>query len=119
MYLVHSDMVPNLLHMILHYSHMQDLWTMMKPLYDELVRNPPKDKQLCPCIKDVKNNQVLKYLKWLGSEEHLDYEISEVFDYNEIYDYWMDKLRPDFLKYYEEKSDSYSAAMFIYCMLNE
>ena len=112
-------MLPNFLYMILHKFRMQDLWTMMKPYYDELVRNPPKNKQLCPCIKDVKNNQVLKYLQWIESGgEKEDSEISEVINYNGIYDFWVD-LRVDFLEYYEEKSDAYSAAIFIYCMLNE
>ena len=62
---------------------------------------------------------IVLYLQWIESGgEKEDSEISEVINYNGIYDFWVD-LRVDFLEYYEEKSDAYSAAIFIYCMLNE
>jgi hypothetical protein len=115
-----------LIQMILHPFHMQEMWTNMKPMYDKLVINPPKNKQLCPCVKDVKNNQVWKYLEWMASGEGVTHDEEDEYleagfngHNNNVYDYWMNSVRLDLLQYNEEKSDLYSAAVFIYCMLNE
>ena len=119
-------LAPKLIQMILHPFHMQEMWTNMKPMYDELVKNPPKNKQLCPCVKDVKNNQVWKYLEWMASGEGVTHEEEdEYLEYgynasnNNVNNYWMNSVRLDLLQYNDEKSDLYSAAVFIYCMLNE
>jgi len=126
--LENSDVLlaPKLIQMILHPFHMQEMWTNMKPMYDELVKNPPKNKQLCPCVKDVKNNQVWKYLEWMASGEGVTHEEEdEYLEYgynasnNNVNNYWMNSVRLDLLQYNDEKSDLYSAAVFIYCMLNE
>ena len=69
-----------ILDVIIHEFHMQDLWTMMKPMYDELVRNPPKNKELCPCIKDIENNQILKYMKWMATGNKHDGKEGNVFN---------------------------------------
>jgi len=121
-----KDLAPKLIQMILHPFHMQEMWANMKPMYDELVRNPPKNKQLCPCIKDVKNNQVWKYLEWMATGEGVTHDEEDEYleagynsHNNNVYDYWMNSVRLDLLQYNEEKSDLYSAAVFIYCMLNE
>ena len=128
MHVENSDVLlaPKLIQMILHPFHMQEMWTNMKPMYDELVKNPPKNKQLCPCVKDVKNNQVWKYLEWMASGEGVTHEEEDEYlesgynaSNNNVNNYWMNSVRLDLLQYNDEKSDLYSAAVFIYCMLNE
>ena len=48
---------------------MQDMWSQMKPVYQELVKNPPTDKALCPCVKDVHNNGVFHNLQGMSLEQ--------------------------------------------------
>lgn len=39
---------------------------MMKVHYDKLVANPPKDRKVCDCVKDVENNGVLKFMNYMA-----------------------------------------------------
>ena len=55
-----------ILEKLVHSLHMQEVWQMMKPHYDQLVANPFMDKQVCPCVKDIENNGVLKFLQYTG-----------------------------------------------------
>jgi len=126
-----SDMdkrAPLVITRLIHEFHMQDLWALMKPIYDKLVANPPENRQLCPCIKDIENNKVLGYLKWMSKGKALigDGDVNtikkgkkvEMFDANSIYSLWSEE-RLKLQEFHEAKYGSYSAAIFLYCMLNE
>lgn len=126
-----SDMdkrAPLVITRLIHEFHMQDLWALMKPIYDKLVANPPENRQLCPCIKDIENNKVLGYLKWMSKGKALigDGDVNtikkgkkvEMFDANSIYSLWSEE-RLKLQEFHEAKDGSYSAAIFLYCMLNE
>jgi len=118
--------VPLVITRLIHEFHMQDLWALMKPFYDKLVANPPENKQLCPCIKDIENNKVLAYLKWMSKGKALVGDVNainkgkkvEMFDGNSIYALWSEE-RIKLQEFHEAKDGSYSAAIFLYCMLNE
>lgn len=126
-----SDMdkrAPLVMTRLIHEFHMQDLWALMKPIYDKLVANPPENRQLCPCITDIENNKVLGYLRWMSKGKALigDGDVNaidkgkkvEMFDANSIYSLWSEE-RMKLQKFHEAKDGSYSAAIFLYCMLNE
>ena len=99
---------------------MHDIWSMMKPIYDELVRNPPKDKQVCTCIKDVSYNDVLENLKLISESSLLtgnpntDYNNEEILNHNDVYEWWNGN-KQNLLKFHsaEGQADSYSSAIFI------
>merc|ERR1712212_477835 len=116
--------LPLLVYRFLHKAHMNDLWAMMKPTFEYLVKNPPNDRNLCPCVKDHINNGVMFELKKIayavnkgtgGKTE------SEVLDPKAIHDFWTEEQRDLFLDFYDEKLkvDTYGATMFVYCKLKE
>ena len=39
---------------------------MMSKRYNELVKNPPKDKQVCDCVRNVNQNGVKKFLNYMA-----------------------------------------------------
>ena len=108
---------------------MQDMWSQMNPVYQELVKSPPTDKALCPCVKDVHNNGVFHNLQGMSQgkgsaligDPDAEYVEMSSFNSTAVQNYWMNSLRTNLLKFYDDdvKVYDYGAAMFIYCKLNE
>ena len=108
---------------------MQDMWSQMKPVYQELVKNPPTDKALCPCVKDVHNNGVFHNLQGMSQgkgsaligDPDAEYVEMSSFNSTAVQNYWMNSWRTNLLRFYDDdvKVYNYGAAMFIYCQLNE
>jgi len=64
----------NPLEKLSHQYHMHEIYSRASIMYNELVKNPPKNKQLCACANDVTANGILeevvniaKQLKYRGS----------------------------------------------------
>merc|ERR1712029_956095 len=38
------------------------MWSIMQPVFEDLVKNPPSDPALCPCVKDAQKNGVIDEL---------------------------------------------------------
>ena len=51
---------------LVHAFHMKEMWEMVKKSYLELVKNPPTDKNICSCVKDVENNLILANIKFIA-----------------------------------------------------
>ena len=121
--------LPLLLFRCIHKAHMIDMWIQVKAVYDKIVKNPPKDKNLCPCVNDHRNNGVLDASKVLierkGSAIIGDPDAKswseEIYSPASIQDYWIGQMRQTFLDWYDPKLevDTYGAAMFIYCKLKQ
>ena len=50
-----------------HHAHMDELYARTKPVYEQLLKNPPKDRRVCDCVTDEKNNGVLGKLEWYSN----------------------------------------------------
>ena len=119
--------LPLLIVRFVHNAHMNDLWAMMKPTFDYLVKNPPSDKRLCPCVKDHNNNGVMDQIKIVAQKYPINGEVEpQVLNPKSIQEFWTrDQAiilnRKWFQAFYDDKfkNDTYSAAMFLYCKLKE
>lgn len=56
----------DILDRIVHSFHMQEMWHQTAVVYKQIVANPPKDKALCPCLKDVESNGIFHHLRDLA-----------------------------------------------------
>jgi len=126
-----DEYYPLVLNRIVHKAHMQDLWSMMKPVYKDLFENPPLDeKSLCPCVTDIESNGVLNNLIGMSTgkgsaligdpDAQYDEGSVEVFNSTAIENYWVTDERLAYLMFHSDelKVDTYGAALFLYCKLN-
>ena len=51
---------------LVHAFHMKEMWEKVKKSYLELVKNPPTDKNICPCVKDVEHNMILANIEFIA-----------------------------------------------------
>lgn len=126
---VKDEHLPLILNRIIHSAHMEDMWSQMKPVFDDLVKNPPKDKTLCPCVKDDRNNGVYQMLQNMSQGKGTaligdpDAEFDEIVTYNStaIQDFWINNMKKELLGFYDKdsKDDIFGAALFVYCKLKE
>jgi len=128
---IEDEHLPLVLNRIIHHAHMQDMWSIMQPVFKDLVKNPPSDPALCPCVKDAQKNGVIDELhdmirdkgSALIGDPDVEYEEGEVevFNSKSIQDYWMDVERKELVGAYDDevKVDTYGAALFLYCKLRE
>jgi len=125
--------LPLLIYRFVHKAHMNDKWALMSTMFKDLVKNPPRDRNLCPCVKD-QNNAVLDELKSITSSFYEGTDPngkvgSGVFDPQLIQDLWTgDQLvfsnynRKRCMDYHtgeKQKLETYAGALFIYCKLKE
>ena len=126
----HYDMgIYTTLERLVHTLHMQETWEMIKPIYEGLKANPPKDKNVCSCVKDIQNNGVLEFLHFIASKiRHPDagYLLFKAFQDPEVKQEGNEHIKNEavwkiwkkmMLEVHSE--DHYEAAVFLYCMLNE
>jgi len=124
-----DEHLPLILNRIVHSAHMEDMWSQMKPVFDDLVKNPPKDKTLCLCVKDDKYNGVYQMLQTMSQGKGTaligdpDAEFDEMEKYNStaVQDFWINDMRKELLGFYDKdsKDDIFGAALFVYCKLKE
>ena len=50
-----------------HHAHMDELYARTKTAYEQILKKPPKDRRVCDCVTDEKNNGVLGKLEWYSN----------------------------------------------------
>ena len=120
--------LPLLIYRFIHKSHMSDVWAMMSPIFNDLVKNPPRDRNLCPCVKDHKNNGVMDWLDFISKrfyEQRKQKIDPQVFDMEALQDFWTgEEVTGNYCNYNRKrmkflKPETYAAALFVYCKLKE
>eukprot|EP00095_Tigriopus_kingsejongensis_P012489 maker-scaffold789_size96855-snap-gene-0.25 protein:Tk12489 transcript:maker-scaffold789_size96855-snap-gene-0.25-mRNA-1 annotation:"n-acylglucosamine 2-epimerase" len=51
---------------MVHVMHMNEMWEMAKPHYEELVAHPPENPKICPCVNGIQNNGILDMMKFMA-----------------------------------------------------
>merc|ERR1711976_431688 len=93
----------------------------VKKSYLELVKNPPTDKNICSCVKDVENNLILANVKFIALwtrglvEDAIDENGIPIDTTGPIVNeaIWKEKKNSVFGNH----RDHFSPALFLYCCL--
>merc|ERR1712215_538690 len=82
----------NALEKLSHQYHMHEIYSRASKMYNELVKSPPENKQLCACANDVTGNGILeevaniaKQLKYRGSRSRQGRAKNNCETYEEYY----------------------------------
>ena len=101
------------LEQVAHEAHMNELYIRVKPIYEEMLKNPSMDNITCSCITDEANNGVLKALNSISNQVRKERPSIPTLTNSTTWKTWKTMLTNSMLP----KRGIQNVALYLYCKL--